>query len=97
MTIATPTRHKKQANVTLTPGTYEKLEEWAKKEKYGTKSAVVEDALVKLFYDAHPSPAQNEMESYLRSPEGKAVIKSIIRESLSLGEEDQTIPISNGR
>jgi hypothetical protein len=37
MTIATPTRHKKQANVTLTPGTYEKLEEWAKKRKIWNK------------------------------------------------------------
>jgi len=92
-------RKTKVTAFSLPPNIMEKLELYAKSGKYGGKSAIATQALSEFFArEGNPLKKVGDLceesknlettlpeiiTEYLKSPEGKALIKSIIRESLT--------------
>jgi Arc/MetJ-type ribon-helix-helix transcriptional regulator len=88
-------RKSKTAAFSLTPNTLAKLDSYASSGDYGNKSSIVQQAITEFFAREEMreedkqlgDSIQETITSYLTSPEGKALIKSILSESLAQPKE----------
>lgn len=88
-------RKKRSKSFALDENLIEKLEILSKRGDFGSQSNIVSVALYEFFGKhidivAHSNDTQGIVQDYLKSPEGEALIRSIIRKSLATPEEKAT-------
>ncbi|WP_407356763.1 hypothetical protein [Methanolobus sp. WCC5] len=89
-------RTTKPVGFSLSPYLVEKLDEYAGTDKYGNKSSIASQALYEFFAREEMRNENREIETnvqegiqeYLHSPEGRALIKSVIMEAFTHSDEE---------
>ena len=85
-------RTTKPTGFSLSPYIVKKLEDYAVTGKYGNKSAIAQQALSEFFAKEDAGIKEESIDqavaAYLRSPEGEALIRSILRKSLTASDEE---------
>ncbi|OPY19419.1 MAG: hypothetical protein A4E24_01665 [Methanomethylovorans sp. PtaU1.Bin093] len=89
-------RKSKTAAFSLSPNTIKKLEAYSNSEEYGNKSSIVQQAITEFFAREEMRVEKEEyltsvrifISEFLQSPEGEALIRSILRKSLAASDEE---------
>lgn len=85
-------RTTKPTGFSLSPYIVKKLEEYAGTGNYGNKSSIAQQALSEFFAKEDAGIREESVDkavaAYLHSPEGQALIRSILRKSLTASDEE---------